>query len=269
MMVDQPPRGNTAVYIFLEMIALGFVLTAVDSFVNGNPLTVWGGCFVGGFVFFLAGIYWPKISSVLGERLIEITEWLAGYGAVLVLGVALYIAIAHPEYRKNAIGFATACILVWCCIYVQTLRRDMDRYAMPRWLSTRQKRKMRATLIREQRHLITVHVDPNDTEARAYADHFYRFFLSIGWGSQINLAPPYPLHEGIYLITKGTNRRRESDPSSTIQRAFSRAGIFSSGSGEGAGEFSLILEVGRRPPVLLRPGLLYKVGRALVRMSKR
>jgi hypothetical protein len=31
----------------------------------------------------------------------------------------------------------------------------------------------------------------------------------------------------------------------------------------------VILEVGRRPPVLLRPGLLHKVGRALVRMSKR
>src|SRR5580700_12080346 len=72
-MLDSVPWGDLAVFGFLEMVALGFVLEAVAAFERGDHWWKWLGSVVLGLMFFLAGIMWPRFKprlrgAVLGFR---------------------------------------------------------------------------------------------------------------------------------------------------------------------------------------------------------
>lgn len=62
-MLDDIPRGDLAVYVFLEMVALGFVLEAVSSFAHGDHWVRWAGLTFLGLAFFVAGIKGPKVKK--------------------------------------------------------------------------------------------------------------------------------------------------------------------------------------------------------------
>jgi hypothetical protein len=64
-MLDDIPRGDLAVYVFLEMVALGFVLDSVDSFLRGDHWPKWLGAMVLALVFFVAGIKGPAVKKRL------------------------------------------------------------------------------------------------------------------------------------------------------------------------------------------------------------
>ena len=64
-MPGELPKGDKAVYVFLEMIALGFALGSVDSLMSGKPWYVTTGSLVLGIACFLAGIKWAKIKQKL------------------------------------------------------------------------------------------------------------------------------------------------------------------------------------------------------------
>ena len=62
-MLDDIPRGDLAVYVFLEMVALGFVLEAVSSFAHGDHWVRWAGLTFLGLAFFVAGIKGPTVKK--------------------------------------------------------------------------------------------------------------------------------------------------------------------------------------------------------------
>jgi len=82
---DQLPTGNTAVYVFLEMIALGFALAAVDSLVNNKPLFISFGCLVLAVFFFLIGIKWPQIKHKVGPQFVRYLNLRSVWMAVFVI----------------------------------------------------------------------------------------------------------------------------------------------------------------------------------------
>lgn len=63
-MLDDVPQGDIAIYVFLEMVALGFVLEAVSSLARGDHWLRWAGLTLLGVVFFFAGIKWPAIKKL-------------------------------------------------------------------------------------------------------------------------------------------------------------------------------------------------------------
>jgi hypothetical protein len=74
LMLDEVPTGDKAVYIFLEMTALGFVLEAVAALVRGDAWWKWAGAFLLGASFLLLGVKWP----LLKEKLV----WFKPLGAI-------------------------------------------------------------------------------------------------------------------------------------------------------------------------------------------
>jgi hypothetical protein len=60
-MVDELPSSDKVVYLFLEMIALGFALEAVSSFMHGVSWWKWLGALVLSILFLLLGIKSPQI----------------------------------------------------------------------------------------------------------------------------------------------------------------------------------------------------------------
>ena len=64
-MLDDIPRGDIAIYVFLEMVALGFVLDAVDALMRGDPRRKWVGATVIGLIFFVVGLKWRSIRPII------------------------------------------------------------------------------------------------------------------------------------------------------------------------------------------------------------
>jgi hypothetical protein len=64
-MLDDIPRGDIAIYVFLEMVALGFVLDAVDALMRGDPWRKWVGATVIGLIFFVVGLKWRSILPII------------------------------------------------------------------------------------------------------------------------------------------------------------------------------------------------------------
>jgi hypothetical protein len=275
-MADELPSGDRAVYIFLEMIALGFVLTAIDTVVNGKAPIVWLSCFVLSIIFFLAGIKWPQIKQVLGEQFSDTVEWAASYRALAVLGVAAYVAITQyePRYRYTAVTLGAGYFMLSGVAYVRSLRRDLDRYVMPRQVTTRQVKKLRTYLSRHDKYPITVKVNPQDHEALEYANAIIQGFNQTGWKAELNIAPPYTAaaNDGLGIHATGVNSvayESKNDPRPILQEAFRFAGIEANhNSGVGAGDFNVSILVGHRP---LRIGheesILTKLGRFMQRLG--
>src|ERR1039458_7885766 len=67
-MSDELPSGDKAVYIFLEMIALGFALEAVAALMRGDVWWKWTGALVMGILFLVAGIKSQQIKLKVGTR---------------------------------------------------------------------------------------------------------------------------------------------------------------------------------------------------------
>jgi hypothetical protein len=76
-MSDELPSGDKAVYIFLEMIALGFALEAVASFMHGDVWWRWIGALALGVLFFVAAVKWLQIKLIIAPRLVSTLERVA------------------------------------------------------------------------------------------------------------------------------------------------------------------------------------------------
>lgn len=102
-MIDSPPSGGLAVYIFLEMIALGFALEAVAAFMRGDSWWKWLGALALGIIFLILGVESEKIlrkcsqlveSGILGRRTVYALR------ALLILSSITVAAIAYYEMRR-------------------------------------------------------------------------------------------------------------------------------------------------------------------------
>lgn len=94
---DEFPSGDKAVYIFLEMIALGFALEAVASFMRGDVWWRWIGALVLGVLFLVAGVKWLQIKLLIAPRLVSILEHVANnrlYRRAIYTAIVLAILLS-------------------------------------------------------------------------------------------------------------------------------------------------------------------------------
>ena len=276
----EPPSWSWAVFAFFEIWALAFAFMAVEKFAADKPAKVWGGYALVSLVLFIAGIAWPRIQQALSDHVVGFIEWLASYRVLLVVAASAYVALTKqdPQYRYGALGAATAYALLNVIAYVRALRRDLDRYAMPRRLTARQTRRLRAAL-NSDRRAITVHVDPNDNEAHQYAGQLFGVFMAAEWNTVLNTTAPYPNADGLRVLITGVGNYPSAahiEPTQLLQRAFNAAQvrIESAGSYHNVGDVLVTLQVGRRPLAVsgeasLLTRLLHALARAIVRLARR
>jgi hypothetical protein len=103
-MSDEFPSGDKAVYIFLEMIALGFALGAVESLLRGDVWWKWSGALLMGVIFLIAGVKWPQVKAQVGPRFATLVERVAGdrlYRRVVysAIAIVLLISVGFRIYR--------------------------------------------------------------------------------------------------------------------------------------------------------------------------
>jgi hypothetical protein len=148
---------------------------------------------------------WVKIEARLDEPVVLTIEWLAGLRVLIVPAVAAYFAITRPDpiYRYGAIAVATLCILWICVAYVRSIRRDIDRYVIPRRITPRQDRKLRAFLAKGPKYSIAVKVNTLDEEANQYAGQLSGAFQQSGWTSVFSTAEPYDGSVGLTIKRHG------------------------------------------------------------------
>ena len=104
-MPDELPSGDKAVYVILEMIALGFILEAVPSFMRGDVWWRWVGALALGILFLVAGVKWPQIKQIAAaSRFASIVEGIASKPlyrrtvyAVIVL--IIFVSTGFRGYR--------------------------------------------------------------------------------------------------------------------------------------------------------------------------
>lgn len=115
-MPDELPSGDKAVYIFLEMIALGFALEAVTSFMHGDIWWKWTGALALGVLFLLAGVKWLQIKMTIGQRLASSLERIASdrlYRRTIysVIVIAFLVSFSFRVYRHYRHGLSNAASL--------------------------------------------------------------------------------------------------------------------------------------------------------------
>jgi len=159
-------------YVFIEMIALGFVLASIEAFVNGRPWFISLICLVCGLICFLAGIKWPKIKLLVGARVASSVD-----------------RIAHDSrYRSGLILLLMGCVAI---LYRHSLRSDLDTYAMPRSITDKQAKDLRDYLSQREAHAITVKVNPVG-ERPANTQENCLVLLSVRIGTQRSVPPTVP-----------------------------------------------------------------------------
>src|SRR5216683_8191372 len=79
LMLDDLPNARLAVYIFLEMIALGFTLEAVAALMHGDSWWKWTGALIMGVVFMILGVKSAQIVKRCSEYLNSRLIWMAAF----------------------------------------------------------------------------------------------------------------------------------------------------------------------------------------------
>jgi hypothetical protein len=132
-MVDDLPNPRLAVYIFLEMIALGFALEAVAAFMRGDAAWKWVGALVLGVVFMVLGVKSEQIvkrsSQYLNSRLVWMaTVWVAFLGSLYFLQQSIRpMAAMNLHQRLNGplgyvvVGAAGALLSCACWWFIGRL----------------------------------------------------------------------------------------------------------------------------------------------------
>lgn len=272
-MSDQPPRESTAVYAFFEMFALAFAFSAVENWFSGKSGWSVAICALLSVVLFLLGVRWSRIKELVGEpRLLDV---IARYRILIVIaGVAYLWLTPHAvRIRYAALTFVGLYIVIAVVSFVRRLRSDLDKYVMPRQLSSWQLRKLRASLASRAGHAIKVKVDPFDLEAINYAGSILNALVAAGWNATLDTTQPYNHNQGLGFLELGSNSPDASlkgNTKHTLERAFADARIVvNHGGSVGAGEYELFITVGARPLAIVQNhSILAKFGMALQRLGR-
>jgi hypothetical protein len=102
LMVDEVPSTKLAVYLFLEMIALGFALEAVSAFMRGADWWRWAGALLLGIAFMMLGVK----SSAIIDNFSHLVDWplwgkrIAIASQVLfVVSIIAFVVVARYEWQ--------------------------------------------------------------------------------------------------------------------------------------------------------------------------
>jgi hypothetical protein len=261
IMSEDVPSGDKAVYLFIEMIALGFILYAIEEAFKDHPSWVKVGIAIFfGLSFFLLGIKWSRLKARLWPRLSSRVE-----------------AVANDyRYRYGLILLLTAAIIGYVMVSMRSIRSDLDRYLLPRTITRQQANDLKEYLSRRDLHAVRVKVVSGDQEADKYAGEVFGALRDTKW--DVNPpehwgpeAAPNNSYIGLYIaVTRGKSdqqRRGNPDPNNPtpdeiLEEAFRRADIDINGGGGLEGEeYSVAIVIGHRPLAIgNRQPTLSKIG---------
>lgn len=263
-MADEAPSGDKAVYVFIEMIALGFVLYAIEEAFKENPS--WPKVAVAvilGLLFFVLGIKWTKIKATFRAT------WV----------VQLDSVTNDYRYRYGAAVFVIGIALFYILSSLHELRHDLDKYAMPRLITSQQSHDIDLFLSQHKAFPVTVKVAVHDNEALQYADQIFTIFKKANWDdTEMKTAetpttdPPFLLNDGLCIETMGESGQPpdpKHDPAEILKQAFENAHVqVNCGGGSGGGDYKLYICIGHRPLVLGdQEPTLAKFGRWLQKLA--
>jgi hypothetical protein len=88
LMIDEVPSTKLAVYLFLEMIALGFALETVAAFARGDSIFKWVGLLALGIAFMVLGV---KSSSII-DKCSHLVDWKVWGKRIAIASHVLFVA---------------------------------------------------------------------------------------------------------------------------------------------------------------------------------
>jgi hypothetical protein len=91
LMADEVPTGDKAVFAFLEMIALAFAFEGTSALLNDHGWQIVAKSYLAATGFFVAGIKWAHIRSVLGIK--------GGLGIGLLASALFNYWIGNPTWK--------------------------------------------------------------------------------------------------------------------------------------------------------------------------
>jgi hypothetical protein len=214
-------------------------------------------------------VFWVAL-TLFGTGLFLIVEHKT-WGLILttVGGVGLLYTIR--DHVQTGLGIVLSLRKLWVAVlyvvmlyialkvffYVRQLRTDLDTYVMPRVMTAKQADALRDFLLHHQPHSVTVKVNQLDQEATAYCNQLSGALKQAEWNVQTSYADPDPHTQtpGLRIQELGVNARpKDMQGVTLLQQAFQAARIRIDGSGAvGAGEYKLLIVVGRRPLALRAP----------------
>jgi len=255
-MLDDVPAGDLAVFGFLEMLALGFVLEGVAAFMRADHWWKWSGSLLLGLLFFLAGIKWPKIKTVVGGKFVAAVEGLSRpefRNLIIAVGFA-YVVISRrmPRY-EYVIPYVTVMYFFLTGFeYIWENRRDLNRYVMPRHFTRRQADRLKKRLAEHDPYPVSVRVNPHDTEALRYAQEIANALNETAWKAELCKDEPFPLYQGLTAYGAGCGPRNQfGEPKNFLWMAFLMyANIPTAVKYDIKGEFAISLLVGPRPLII-------------------
>ena len=201
------------------------------------------------------------LSSETRYRLLSAVLALVGGGTVWY---SIYVP-HHPDTVLRLPDWVYTCAValivfgasIGFASYAVGIRRDLNQYVLPRRITRKQARAIKANV--EGTGFLTLRVNPRDREATEYANQLLSALKQTNWKIVMSTADtsPQPVNEGLSSYVSGTSQAPDREnPWAQVQQlaeALNRSGVPVNGSGsQSAGEYKQFLLVGHRP-LVLRP----------------
>jgi len=165
-MPDETPTGDRAVYVFIEMIALGFVLYSIEEAFKDKPS--WAKFAIAlalGLIFFILGVKWTTLKTKIHFSLAGRIDRLAN----------------DYRYRYGLALFLIGIFSTYVLISINSLRRDFDTRFGQRKISKQEVERLRDYLSRHESSAITIRVVKHDPEAMEYAAQLFNALRETNW----------------------------------------------------------------------------------------
>jgi hypothetical protein len=217
-MADDVPSGDKAVYLFIEMIALGFVLYAIEEAFRDNPS--WPKvctAVILGLLCFVLGIKWTQIKGKIWPRLANGIDRIANdyrwrYGATLLVAAAIVICVF---------------------LSLRSIQSEFETYVEPRSIRREQEVALRNALAHHEKSAITVKVNPLDTEALEYWGQLSNALRQAEWEVESSTSDghPHTLNAGLCIHEDGINTKPQDrrdprhDPKAFLEEALRVANV--------------------------------------------
>jgi hypothetical protein len=221
---ENVPAGNTAVFQSLALIASAFAAAGAALITTGGFVIGFAALALAIFLL-IVGLKWSAIQKHAGTQLVLMVDKAARYRNVIFL-------------------FIVSGFIIYGIHFVYNIRSDIDKYVMPRRITTEQSDNLREYSAHHDKYYVKVKVNLLDKEALEYAGQLSFALTQAGWDAPLDTSSgdPNTLNDGLCINTTGENVNpkpfdAKHDPRMLLQQALTAAYIgVTCGSTVGAGE---------------------------------
>jgi hypothetical protein len=181
------PPGNTAVFNLLAILASAFVTA-------GATLVLTGGYIIGlaalafAIFLFIVGLKWSSVRRHGWTHFVLMVDKLA-------------------QYRNAVVLFVVVGFIIFGIHFVYNLRRDIDKYVIPRSITAEQSDSLQEYLSPHDKYSVRVKANPLDREALEYAGQLVNALIRANWDATLDTSTgdPNTLNDGLCVHTTGEN----------------------------------------------------------------